>query len=125
MANFTGIIIEESLLDRSLLQEVKILQTVVEKVTRDHQTPWLGKLTLHRVEIPEEEIDIYNQKISLALESERTTWYADFHNQKIHYIIFPKKIFAVDLQKSKPNYKPVKEYGLKMGIPSYQLDFSE
>jgi hypothetical protein len=124
MSNFTGVIVEESLQDKSLLQEVKILQTIVEKVTRDHQTPWLSKWTLHRVEISEKMIDDFNQKISRALESERTAWYADFHNQKIHYVIFPNKIFAVDLQESKPDYKPVKEYGLQLGIPDYQLDFT-
>ncbi|MCB9816621.1 hypothetical protein H6786_04470 [Candidatus Nomurabacteria bacterium] len=39
--NFTGVIIEESLKDASVLDEVVIVGTEVEPVTESHQTPWI------------------------------------------------------------------------------------
>lgn len=66
--NYQGTIIEESLKDKSVLENVKILST---------------------------------------------------H----HYIIFRDKIFYID-QKSKEQYDEAKTYGLSLGIPEYQLDFS-
>jgi len=50
-------------------------------------------------------------------------WYADFKNDNTHYIIFLNKVFKVDRKKGN-GYAQVKEYGLKLGIPDYQLDFS-
>ncbi len=51
MQNFTGVIIEESLTDKSVLDEVKIIKTKVEPVTEKHQTPQVKQWTLHTVEI--------------------------------------------------------------------------
>jgi len=53
----------------------------------------------------------------------QNAWYADFKNKSFHYIIFCNKIFKVD--RSKPGqYNSVTKYGLSLGIPDYQLDFS-
>ncbi len=43
-------------------------------------------------------------------------------NNKFHYIIFRNKIFKIDL--SNPKYREAMEYGISLGIPWYQLDFS-
>jgi hypothetical protein len=39
--NYTGIIIEESLMDKSILDEVNIVKTEIEPVTEGHKTPWV------------------------------------------------------------------------------------
>ncbi len=122
MSNFIGVIIEESLENKDVLQKVKITKTAVEKVTEQHKTPWIKQWTLHNVEIPENLADEMADKLSKSLDSQHS-WYADFRNDKFHYIIFRKKIFKVE--RSKPEqYKEVTEYGLKLAIPDYQLDFS-
>ncbi len=119
---FTGVIIEESLENKDVLQKVRIIKTKVEKVTDEHQTPWISQWTLHTVEISEGKVEFIAQELSESLDSEHD-WYSDFKNRKLHYIIFRNKVFKVD--RSKPEqYDKVKEYGVRLGIPEYQLDFS-
>lgn len=62
------------------------------------------------------------KKISEALESEHP-WYADFKNRTTHFIIFKNKIFKID-RKSEQQYDEAKNYGIALGIPPYQVDFS-
>lgn len=120
--NLRGVIIEESLENKDILQKLKIIKTKVEKVTEEHKTPWLKKWTLHTVEIPEEKADSMAKELSKSLDSKHS-WYADFKNNMLHYIIFRNKVFKVD--RSKPEqYGNVTKYGLTLGIPDYQLDFS-
>lgn len=122
MPHFTGTIIEESLEKKDVLREVKIIETKVEKAIEEHKTPWIAQWTLHKVEIPEEDVDMIAEKLSASLDSKHD-WYADFKNDTLHYIIFRNKIFRID--RSKPEeYDAATQYGLTLGIPSYQLDFS-
>ncbi|MEK7552226.1 MAG: hypothetical protein AAB534_02300 [Patescibacteria group bacterium] len=120
--NYSGVIIEESLEKKDVLNDVKILSTKVEEVTEDHKTPWINKWTLHTVEIPEKQMEKTAKKISKSLDSKHF-WYADFKNDSFHYIIFRDKFFKVDRSK-KDSYDEVLKFGLSLGIPDYQLDFS-
>ncbi|MDD5438216.1 MAG: hypothetical protein PHC70_03665 [Patescibacteria group bacterium] len=119
---FTGIIIEESLEKKDILTKLRILSTEVEAVTEEHKTPWIKQWTMHTVEIPEEQADETAKEISEALETAHN-WYADFKNRDFHYIIFRNKVFKVDRSKSE-QYDDVVKYGVSLGIPDYQLDFS-
>jgi len=119
---YTGVIIEESLGNKDVLREVKILSTKVEKVTEGHKTPWIKQWTLHTVKIPEDQADSVAEKISQALDSEHS-WYADFKNNTIHYVIFRGRVFKIDRSK-KEQYDEVAKFGVSLGIPDYQLDFS-
>ena len=49
--NYKGVIIEESLENKDILKDVKILETKVEEVVEEHKTPWIKQWTLHTVEI--------------------------------------------------------------------------
>jgi len=121
--NYKGVIIEESLENKDILKEVAILATKVEQVIEKHKTPWLKQWTLHTVEITEDRADEIAEKISKSLDSKHGgSWYADFKNDKFHYIIFRNKTFKVDL--NNPKYRDATEYCIKSGIPWYQLDFS-
>lgn len=120
--NYQGVIIEESLNNPSILKEVKILETRVERVTAHHQTPWLKIWTLHTVEIPEEKIEVFSEKISKVI-GRKQSWYADFKNDTYHYIIFKNKIFKIN-RKSKEEYEKATNYGISLGIPAHQLDYS-
>ena len=76
--NYTGVIIEESLEDASLLADVHVVKTNVESVTPKHKTPWLTKWTLHTIEIPEEKAEELATKISNAFDHDHPHWYVDY-----------------------------------------------
>lgn len=119
--DYKGVIIEESLENKGILKDVKVLETKVEEATEEHKTPWVKQWTLHTVEIPENQAENIAGKISKALDSEHN-WYADFKNDTHHYIIFRDKVFFVD-RRSKEQYDEAKKYGISLGIPEYQVDF--
>lgn len=123
MRNFRGVIIEESLTDASVLRLAKILSTRISVVTKKHQTQWLKKWTLHTVEIEREVADAVAEEISKSIDTTHEhPWYADFDDGKLHYIIFPSKIFKINMRDEK-QYAVAKAYGIALGIPSYQVDF--
>jgi len=117
-----GIIIEESLAYKSVLNNVKILSTKVEEVTKKHATPHLKQWTLHTVRILESKIEVVAKAISQALDSTHNDWYADFKNDTTHFIIFHNQVFKID-RNNQEQYDEAKEYGLSLGIPDYQVDF--
>lgn len=121
--DFTGIIIEESLADKSVLNDVEIVSTKVEPVTEKHQTPWVKQWTMHNVEISADKVTVVAEKISKALDHEHN-WYADFKTDKEHFIIYNDKIFHITDRSSKAQYNKAAEYGISIGIPEYQVDFS-
>lgn len=119
--DYEGVIIEESLEDTSAMDGIKVVSTKVEPITKEHKTPWLKQWTLHTVSIPSNEADKMAKKLSHHLAD--NYWYVDFKNDRIHYIIFPNKVFKIDRTKVE-DYKAATDYGLKLGIPDYQLDFA-
>jgi hypothetical protein len=120
--NYKGTIIEESLYNNDVLKQMKILSTKVEPVTKEHQTPWLKQWTLHKVEISETKAKEIAQQICESLDREHD-WYADYKNNKWHYIVFRNKVFKINRQKLE-QYAEAKKYGISLGIPEYQVDFS-
>ncbi len=124
MNNFIGVIIQESILDKTVLQNIKILKTEISKVTPEHQTPHLKQWTLHTVEISPQQADKIAEKLSQTLEGNKQTgyWYADFKNDKLSYIIFPGKIFKIN-KSDIDGFKKAKDYGISLGIPEHQVNF--
>ena len=120
---YKGVIIEESLQNKAVLKKVKILDTKIEKITSEHKTPWLKQWTLHTVEIPEDSADEVASMLSHSFDSKHSVWYADFKNKNIHYIIYPNKIFKVNLG-NPVIYRDARKYGISIGIPEYQVDFA-
>lgn len=121
--NYKGVIIEESLQDISAIKEFKVLETKVEPITPAHKTPWLTQWTLHTIDIPEKKAEEIAVGISKLFDKEHPDWYADYKNDKYHFIIFAGKVFRVEL--ANPTlYKDAKEYGISIGIPEYQVDFA-
>ena len=121
--NYQGVIIEESLTDKSILSKLKIVNTKVEPITPEHKTPWLKQWTLHTVLIDEETADDIAEQISKSFDYSHGAWYADFKNNRTHYIIFKDKIFKVDRSKQE-EYQKATDYGISLGIPKYQVDFA-
>lgn len=121
--NFKGFIIEESLEDASVLDDVKILSTEVELVTDEHKTPWVKQWTLHTIEVPSEKAAEIAEKISRALDREHN-WYADYKTDTEHYIIYRDKVFHISDRSDKEQYAAATAYGISIGIPAYQVDFA-
>ncbi|OHA21253.1 MAG: hypothetical protein A2849_00445 [Candidatus Taylorbacteria bacterium RIFCSPHIGHO2_01_FULL_51_15] len=123
MKKYIGVIIEESLEDVSLLRDVKILSTRISPVKKKHQTPWLSNWTLHTVEVERGEVEKIAENISRNLDSAHAhSWYADFDDGTEHYIIFPGRIFRIDMR-DQAQYDEAKAYGVSIGIPAHQVDF--
>jgi|SRR3989344_8394865 len=120
--DYKGVIIEESLENADILNDVRILSTKVEDVTEGHKTPWIKQWTLHTVEVADEKAEEIAERLSADLEKAHS-WYADFKNDKYHFIIYRGKIFKVDLQ-NPILYRDAKQYGISFGIPEYQVDFA-
>lgn len=121
--SFQGIIIEESLTDTSALKDVKVLATKVEPVNEKHKTPWVKNWTMHTVEIQEDKANEFAELISKALYKEHN-WYADFKNATEHYVVYADKVFHITDRTNKKQYDMATEYGISIGIPDYQVDFS-
>lgn len=121
--NYMGVIIEESLADRSMLKDVKILLTKVEPVTEKHRTPWVKQWTLHDIEVPADKVAEIAEKISKALDREYS-WYADYKTDTEHYIIYRDRVFHITNRSDKKQYDEATDYGISIGIPPYQVDFS-
>jgi hypothetical protein len=119
---YKGIIIEESLKNLSILDSVQVIDTEIEHVTEGFGTPWLKQWTLRTVVIKESEAGDFAESLSHAIETEHSSWFADFNNDTTHYIVFPDKVFVVD--RSMPEqYEMARQYGLSLGLPRHQLNF--
>ncbi|MFA6076658.1 MAG: hypothetical protein WC735_01120 [Candidatus Paceibacterota bacterium] len=120
--NYQGVIIEESLDKKEVLGKVKIIKTKISPVVEKHRTPWVKQWTMRTVEVSEENADKIAEQLSKDLDKEHA-WYADFKNENYHFIIYRGKIFKVDL-KNPTAYQDAKKFGITLGIPEYQVDFT-
>lgn len=123
--DYKGCIIEESLSDISIIEELEIVDTHISKTTDKNETPWLDKWTLQTVLIPEGEIEEYCERLSKLIDKTHIgSWYCDFKNDKYHYVVFSDKIFKLDSTKEQ-DYVDMRNYGIEIGVPEYQLpDFN-
>lgn len=120
--NYQGVVIEESLGDKSVIKDLPIVSTKVEQVTTEHKTPWIKQWTLHTVDVPEEKAEDLAGKLSHCLDKEHE-WYADFKNDTTHFIIFRNKVFKID-RRVITEYESARNYGISLGIPEYQVNFT-
>jgi hypothetical protein len=120
--NYSGTIIQESLEDDSVLDGLNITQTKIEVATPEHKTPWVTQWTMHTVEVPDSQAEKVAQQLAEALDSKHN-WYADIKNEATHFIIFRNRVFKVDRHRL-DQYQDATDYGVSLGIPDYQLDFS-
>lgn len=121
--DYEGVIIEESLENKDVLEEIEIVSTKIEPVIDKHKTSWIKQWTLHTVRIAQEKAAEIAEKISTALDRKHS-WYADFKTDNDHYIIFSDKVFHITDRTNKEQYDEAAKYGRTLGIPGYQLDFS-
>jgi hypothetical protein len=122
-ADYEGIVIEESLEDRSVLHVIEIVSTRVEPITPAHRTPWLSQWTLHTVHVPADRAEAVAEALSKAFDSAHpASWYADFKNDEHHYVIYKDRVFFID-RRNRRQYDEAVTYGVERGLPEHQADF--
>lgn len=77
----------------------------------------------HTVGIPSNQAAQVAHLISKALDKEHD-WYADFKTENEHYVIYTDKVFHITDRTDKKQYDEATRYGIAIGIPDYQVDFS-
>lgn len=112
MKKYKGTIVQESLVDDSILNDLEIVKF---KVTDDENPS--DRWHLFTILAAPEQI----KKLSSNLKSEK--WYAHFWNGNDVIAVFPNKIFNFK-HSDKSTWKETVEYGKSLGIPVEQLDFA-
>ena len=107
---YRGVIIEESLAENRILNEMVILKMYItgheNKIDRWH---------LFEVEIDENSIEKVSKEIT-------GKWYAHFWHGTNVIAVFQNKIIKFNYM-DKNTWKDVLEYGRELNIPEEQLDF--
>jgi hypothetical protein len=109
LKNLRAVVIEESLSDKQVLDNYKILRTKKD-----------GSWHLHILEIPDSKKAI--QEIQSAMLSDRPYYFHIYDNGENLIIVFKEKHFFIN-PIDKSTWADVIKYGLSLNIPSEQLDF--
>jgi len=110
MEKYKGIIVEESLEDNRILNNLEIINIKISKED-NLEDRW----HLYTVEVSEEDIE----KLSKTIKQK---WYMHFWKDKEVIVIFKNKKFKLNYE-DKSTWGPAVNYGLSLGIPKEQLDF--
>ena len=109
---YKGPIVEESLDDNRILNELEIVSF---RVSKDENPS--DRWHLYQVQVSRRDIDT----ISKHLNSGK--WYMHFWDSNRNVIaVFRDRIFEFNYD-DKPSWKAAIEYGKSIGIPAEQLDF--
>ena len=110
MAEYKGCIVEESIDDNRVLNNLK---TVKIRITdeADPEKRW----HIYDSLVSEEEINKLHEHL-------KQSWYMHFWKDNTMIVLFKGKKFTLDVN-DKETWKPAIEYGLSINIPEEQLDF--
>ena len=109
---YHSIVIEESLDDKNVLKNLKILNTKID-----------GDWHLHIIEVPDEDLETTLKLLQSHLVKNRPYYFHFYNDGKNLIIVFRKKVFRMD-PKDKNTWQEAQEYGDKiLKISVEQLDF--
>jgi hypothetical protein len=108
--DYKGIIVEESLKDNRILNDLKIIKVKISK----EENP-SDRWHLYTVNVSEEEIN----KLSEIIKDK---WYMHFWKGREVIAIFKGRKFKFNYD-NKSAWNDAVNYGLSLGIPKEQLDF--
>lgn len=108
---YKGIIIEESLEDRSVLDGLNVL-SVKEEVDMDSS---YDKWHLYTIQVSRDEIEQLQRYLKQG-------WYMHFWKGRDVIVVYRDKMFELNFD-DKATWKDAVEYGKSLGIPDEQLDF--
>lgn len=108
-----GVVLEESLEDKSLLDMAKIVGTNVSKLEKENRT-----MTFDKVEVP----DFLKEKyIEKAKEVIKPSFYTHLCKDGVMTVVFKGKIFT--FKTNDPELVAARKYGKSMGIIPEQMPF--
>ena len=108
-----GVILEESLEDKSLLKLAKILSTSVDKLGGEDRI-----MTFHNIEVEDKNKDKFIEK---AIKTIKQSFYLHICKEGVMYVIFRGRMFK--FSKGYPEIKCAKEHGKSIGIIEQQMPF--
>jgi hypothetical protein len=108
---YKGIIVEESLEDNRILNEIDIIDF---RISKDENLA--DRWHLYTVKVTKDDI----QKVSRYIKSGK--WYMHFWNGNEIIAVFKDKVFEFK-HDQKETWKDACDYGRSLGIPKEQLDF--
>ncbi len=108
---YKGTIVEESLEDNRILNDLNIIGF---KISKDENPE--DRWHLYTVKVTENDI----RKVSQYIKS--GTWYMHFWNGNDVIAVFKDKVFEFK-HNQKETWKDACDYGRSLGIPEEQLDF--
>jgi hypothetical protein len=110
MDKWKGCIVEESLNDNRVLNNIEIIKVIITQEEKPEK-----RWHIYNSLLSEEEI----KKIHSHLKQ---SWYMHFWKDNKMMVLFKGKRFILDI-KDKNTWKEAIGYGLSIGIPKEQLDF--
>ena len=113
-----GVIIEESLGDKSLLSLVKIISS--RQTTLENESE-RGVLTFHSIELDDSNLDEF---IETAQKSIKDSFYIHICKDNEMIVIFRNKVFRFSLDNSE-ELNETREYGISVGILKEQMPFEK
>ena len=108
-----GVILEESLEDKSLLKLVNIIKTNKEKLEGENRV-----MTFYKIEVGDKEKDEFVKK---AIKAIKQGFYLHIVKDKVMYVIFRNHMYK--FSKGYPELEEAREEGVNMGIPKEQMPF--
>lgn len=111
--NWKGVILEESLEDKSLIKLTKIISTEKDNLEGEDRV-----MTFHKVEVEDNKKDEFIQK---AMKSIKNGFYTHLVKDKVMYVIFNNHMFK--FSKGYPELEEARKYGKERGIKEEQMPF--
>ncbi len=116
----TGILLEESLADRSAAQGLRV--TAAERWNVEHPAPFQPAVwTALRFEDDEARAFEWMERFSRAL---KPAWYVNASTESKVFIAFLGRVFSYSKGDAAARAE-VTRFGLSAGVPSWQLDWPE
>jgi len=108
-----GVVIEESLNEKSLLKKVRIIATKISKLEKENRI-----MTFHKIEIPDAEKQEYIENVKKLIKN---SFYMHLCKGGEMIVVFKDKVFT--FKKSDPELLKAREYGKSVGIIAEQMPF--
>lgn len=110
-----GVVIEESLDDKKILELVKIIDTRKTTLEKEEKK---GILHSHEIELDDNKKDEFVQEASSSIKQ---GWYIHICKDGVMTIIFRSKVLTFD-KSQKDKITDAKNYGISVGILKEQMD---
>ena len=111
-----GVVIEESLKDRSLLRMARIVRTRKDTLEGEDER---GEMTLHYIEVDDRDKEKFLEKAKSAIKD---AWYLHICKDGTMAVVFRGRVFEFTAREP-GKIREAEDYGESMGILREQMNF--